>query len=198
MNRPALVLAILGCVLFGAGIVPLVRGEGREREALAEFASAVQMRAQLVPGRNGQRAAPVPDIAGPAAVLHIARIDLEVPVHPGTDEEVLARGAGLIEGTARPGSEGNIGIAAHRDRQFRRLGELQVGDLIRLASPESDRDYRVTRLSIVSPSAVEVLDPTASPSLTLVTCYPFRFVGAAPQRYIVRAEADPLPNVHLE
>jgi sortase A len=192
MKLLAATLGAVGFALFCAGAVPLVRGEVRARASLEQFAQSVHMRSQLVPGRHGERAADAPGTTMPAAVLRIDRIGLEVPVHPGTGEDVLVRGAGLIEGTAAPGSDGNVGIAAHRDRQFRRLGELVVGDRIRLESADRDRTYRVTRTSIVEPHEVGVLDPTSSPALTLVTCYPFRFVGAAPQRFIVRAEAESL------
>jgi len=124
------------------------------------------------------------------AVLRIPGIALEVPVNHGTTEGVLLRGAGLIEGTAPPGTPGNVAIAAHRDTFFRDFERLAVGDRIELDSRGSTRTYHVTALSVVEPTDVHVLADTAAPVLTLVTCYPFRFVGNAPQRFIVRAEAD--------
>lgn len=123
------------------------------------------------------------------AVLRIPGIALEVPVTYGTSETVLRRGAGLIEGTAAPGEHGNVGIAAHRDTFFRSLEGIAVGDRIDLHTPERNLSYRVTGLSIVEPSEVHVLDDTGEDVLTLVTCYPFYFVGNAPQRFIVRAAA---------
>jgi sortase A len=95
----------------------------------------------------------------------------------------------LIEGTALPTSgEGNIGIAGHRDTFFRALQGIRAGDELYLDTVNSTRRYRVTRISVVTPRDVSVLDATLHPSMTLVTCYPFHFVGAAPQRFIVRAE----------
>jgi len=123
----------------------------------------------------------------PIAVLRIPRIHLEVPVLEGTDELTLNRGAGRIAGTARPGDPGNIGIAAHRDGFFRRLKDVHVGDTIELASLTGKDNYAVDRIQIVSPDNVKVLEPGATPSVTLVTCYPFYFIGDAPRRYVVTA-----------
>ncbi len=126
------------------------------------------------------------------AILRIPGIALEVPVSYGTDEGVLLRGAGLVEGTAMPGSNGNVGIAAHRDTHFRALEDLSLGDRIELALPDRTQAYVVTDLWVVEPGDVHVLDDTGDPVLTLVTCYPFYFIGNAPQRFIVRAvAADP-------
>jgi sortase A len=123
----------------------------------------------------------------PVAVLRFRKLDLRVPVFEGTDELTLNRGAGWIEGTARPGAAGNIGIAGHRDGFFRGLKDVVKGDAIELATVTRTATYTVDQIEIVDPSDVEVLEPRAAPSLTLVTCYPFYFVGKAPQRFIVHA-----------
>lgn len=127
----------------------------------------------------------------PDAVLRIPGIRLEVPVYEGTSGAILNRGAGHIAATAAVHSEtGNIGIAAHRDGFFRSLKDIKVGDAILLQTIDATRRYRVTRLAVVEPGHVSVLDPTPASTLTLVTCYPFYFVGAAPQRFIVSAQLD--------
>ena len=123
----------------------------------------------------------------PLAVLSIPKLRLDVPVFEGTGELTLNRGAGRIVGTARPGEEGNMGIAAHRDGFFRGLKDIQVGDRIELATLRKSFVYTVDNVMIVKPSDVSVLRARHQPSLTLVTCYPFYFVGDAPQRYIVQA-----------
>jgi sortase A len=125
--------------------------------------------------------------AYPLAVLRIPRIGLEVPVLGGTDEWTLNRAVGHIEDTARPGAEGNSGIAGHRDGFFRGLKDVHSGDVLEIDTLGSTDRYRVERTWIVQPEDVSVLEPTMSPSVTLVTCYPFYFVGSAPQRFIVRA-----------
>ncbi len=123
----------------------------------------------------------------PLAVLRIPKIRLEVAVLSGTDEFVLNRGLGHIEETALPGTVGNSGIAGHRDGFLRGLKDIAAGDAVELETLAGRQTYRVERIWIVEPEDVSVLDPTPVQSLTLVTCYPFYFIGSAPQRFIVRA-----------
>jgi len=127
---------------------------------------------------------PAPD---PLAVLRIPRLHLEVAVLPGTDDFTLNRAVGHIDGTALPSADGNAGIAGHRDGFFRGLKDIGVGDAIEIETRGGKELYRVERVWVVSPEDVWVLDATETRSVTLVTCYPFYFVGSAPQRYIVRA-----------
>lgn len=126
----------------------------------------------------------------PMALLRIPELELEVPVLAGVDELTLNRGAGHIPGTAAPDGAGNIGIAGHRDGFFRPLHAIEVGTLVELVTLAEVRQFRVADVSIVDPTEVGVLADTARTTLTLVTCYPFWFVGSAPQRYIVRAELE--------
>jgi len=129
------------------------------------------------------------EAAPPQAVLSIAKLDLEVPVYDGADDFNLNRGVGRIRGTARVGGPGNLGIAGHRDGFFRGLKDIAVGDGIDLLTANGTETYTVSSIAIVDPSDVSVLVPTEEKSLTLVTCYPFYYVGHAPQRYIVKATA---------
>jgi sortase A len=130
----------------------------------------------------------------PLAILRVRRIGLEVPVLEGADDITLNRGAGHIDATAEPGTDGNSGIAGHRDGFFRVLKDIAVGDAVELETLYTIETYRVERSWIVDPEDVSVLDPTPNRSLTLVTCYPFYFVGSAPKRYIVRAAAETGPQ----
>jgi sortase A len=123
----------------------------------------------------------------PLAVLRIPKISLEVPVFNDTDDLILNRGVGRILGTARVGETGNLGIAGHRDGFFRGLKDLEAGDEIDLLRPSHTDKYVVENIQVVSPNDVSVLNPTQTPYLTLVTCFPFYYIGSAPQRYIVRA-----------
>lgn len=125
--------------------------------------------------------------AAPSAILRIPKIDLEVPVLEGTDDLTLNRGVGRIAGTSVVGQNGNIGIAGHRDGFFRGLKDIKVGDRIELEGRERTETYVVDDLQIVDPSNVSVLQARSKPSLTLVTCYPFYFIGSAPERFIVHA-----------
>jgi sortase A len=126
----------------------------------------------------------------PWAVLSISKLRLRVPVYEGTDDLVLNRGVGWIVGTARPGEAGNVGIAGHRDGFFRGLKDVVVGDAVELTTLQERSIYVVDHIEIVGPDDVEVLRPGVSSSLTLVTCYPFYFIGNAPQRFIVHAALD--------
>ena len=125
-------------------------------------------------------------LGAPPGLIRIPSLDLTVPVFKGTDELVLNRGAGWIEGTAELGTSGNVGLAGHRDGFFRGLKNLKSGDVIEVATFDGSLTYRVSEITIVDPEDVHVLAPTPEPSVTLVTCYPFYFVGNAPKRYIVR------------
>jgi sortase A len=121
------------------------------------------------------------------AVLRIGKVQLEVPVLEGTDDLTLDRGVGHIPGSALPGESGNIGIAGHRDGFFRGLKDVKPGDTIELVGPTRTDQYAVDQILLVRPDDVSVLQPRPVSSLTLVTCYPFYYVGSAPQRFIVQA-----------
>lgn len=126
----------------------------------------------------------------PLGILRIRKVHLEAPILSGTDDLSLNRGVGLIAGTSRPGAGGRIGIAGHRDGFFRVLKDVGRGDIIELETLERVDIYRVDDIVVVTPDDVRVLYPTPSRTLVLVTCYPFYFVGSAPQRYIVMASLD--------
>jgi sortase A len=129
--------------------------------------------------------------APPLAVLRIPKIGLEVPIFDGIDDWTLNRAVGRIGGTAFPGDPGNLGIAGHRDGYFRGLKDIAPGDALEIETPVGISVYRVSGTWIVDPTEISVLDPTPTPAVTLVTCYPFYYFGHAPHRFIVRAEVEP-------
>jgi len=139
-------------------------------------------------------------VASPMAVLRISKVHLEVPVLEGTDDVTLNRGVGHIAGTGRPGDGGNVGIAGHRDGFFRVLKNVGRGDTIELLTPSRTDTYIVDQTVLVGPQDVSVLQPRLMRSLTLVTCYPFYFIGSAAERYIVQATLanSDLPNLHKQ
>jgi sortase A len=198
MKLLEIMLWIIGATLIALFVGAQAWGEIERQRGVDSFLQAQQ----LAMANDTVRAQPVADpLAGigqhswesPAdevlAILRIPGIALEVPVTYGTDELVLLSGAGLVEGTGLPGSNGNVAIAAHRDTFFRGLKDLALGDHIQLVMLDRTQTYIVTDLSVVEPTDVHVLDDTGEPVLTLVTCYPFYFVGNAPKRFIVRAVA---------
>ena len=119
--------------------------------------------------------------------ISIERLGVSAIVRAGSDARTLSLAVGHVPGTAFPGEDGNVGLAGHRDTFFRRLKDIETGDAIVLATPEGSFTYRVQRTVVVEPTDVWVLDSTSQPALTLVTCYPFSYIGSAPQRFIVRA-----------
>jgi sortase A len=134
----------------------------------------------------------------PQAVLRVPKLHLEVPVYEGSDELTLNRGLGRIIGTARLGEPGNTGIAGHRDGFFRGLKDIGPGDNLELLLPHRTDRYVVTNILITNPDDVSVLQPSSVASLTLVTCYPFYFVGSAPRRYIVQASSDDSARLNMK
>lgn len=133
-------------------------------------------------------------VAPAIGILRIAKIKVEVPILEGTGALSLNRGVGHISGTANPGEDGNVVIAGHRDGFFRSLKDISLGDAIEVATFQQTRTYIVNRLLVVDPTDVSVLQPHAPSSITLITCYPFHYIGGAPKRYIVQASlVDSVP-----
>lgn len=120
--------------------------------------------------------------------LEIPRIGLSVMVIEGDSTSILRRAAGHLEGTALPGRPGNVAIAAHRDTFFHALRDIRDKDVITLNTLSGSYQYKVESIEVVEPANVEVLADSADPTLTLITCYPFRYIGPAPQRFVVRAK----------
>jgi LPXTG-site transpeptidase (sortase) family protein len=131
-----------------------------------------------------------PEIAtgnAPLGRIEIPSLGLSAMIHEGTSSRTLQRGVGHITGTALLGKSGNVGLAAHRDTFFRELRDIQAGDDIKLTTLTGTIVYRVELISIVEPEDSRVLRDSSENILTLVTCYPFSYIGSAPKRFIVRA-----------
>ena len=209
---------IFGLVLVGVYVGLRVDGEIERRQAIAAFetAAAPSQLTAVSSARPIQSKAPLsltyaaPDQshwsksrirkfqtansgrtpAGfPVAILKMPRIGLEVPVYSTPTERNLNRGAALVKGTAAPDTGGNTAIAAHRDGYFRALEHIAPGEILNVRTLRKDRRYKVIWTRVVKPTDVSVLRQVGVPSVTLITCYPFYFVGNAPSRFIVRAVA---------
>jgi len=120
--------------------------------------------------------------------VEIPRLGISTIVLEGVDTKTLRRGVGHIPETAQPGGAGNVGLAAHRDSFFRGLKDIRKNDMIRLKTLNGTYQYRVEWTEIVTPEDTQVLADVGVPELTLVTCYPFYYVGSAPKRFIVHAQ----------
>jgi sortase A len=132
-------------------------------------------------------AAPTPAPGDLLGKLSIPRIGLSAIVAEGVDTGTLRRAVGHIPGTAIPEESGNVALAGHRDTFFRDLGRVRMNDIIDLETPAGAYQYRVMRTAVVGPQDVELLQSSAGPELTLITCYPFHNVGPAPERFVVQA-----------
>ena len=132
----------------------------------------------------GIAAAKAGDILGR---IEIPRIGLSVIVLEGTESRTLKHGVGHIQGTALPGEPGNIGIAGHRDTYFRGLKDVRASDEIQIQTAAGITRYEVDWIQITVPSDVSIVSSATGSALTLVTCYPFHYIGAAPERFVVHA-----------
>jgi sortase A len=137
---------------------------------------------------GGSAAAP-PELIDGSVIgeIRIPRLELSAMVVQGDSATILRRAVGHLASTALPGEPGNVVLAGHRDTFFRPLKGARVGDEIVLSTRDGDFEYVVESTAVVSPGYVEVLRPTVGRTLTLITCYPFSFLGSAPDRFVVRA-----------
>ncbi len=132
-------------------------------------------------------AAPAPVEGGSIGEIQIPRLGLTAIVVEGDSAAILRRAVGHLADTALPGESGNVVLAGHRDTFFRPLKDVHAGDAITLKTRDGDVEYLVESTAVVPPSDVRVLQPTGGHTLTLITCFPFYYLGSAPDRFIVRA-----------
>jgi sortase A len=149
-----------------------------QREAYARLEIAV-----TAPGAAGE----VPHEGDLLGEMSIDRLGLHAVITEGESDGVLRRAVGHVPGTAPPGEYGNVALAGHRDGFFRPLRDIRLGDVITVTTGGHPIDYAVEWTKVVAPEDVWVIGPVSGHTLTLITCYPFTFVGSAPNRFIVRA-----------
>ncbi|QFU76221.1 class D sortase [Halioglobus maricola] len=209
---------LAGIVLLGFFVVHLAQGEVERRGAIGAFEEqlAVAQASSVVappvpdaiqpnfadigsepdttlwaPGRVADYQASLLESLPPVlGVLEVPSINLKVPVYQTNTELVMDRAAGVIDGMAYPHEPGNIGISGHRDGYFRALKDIKVGETIVLQTLEGEKRFRIDETHIVEIDDTRLLQDTRDQTITLVTCYPFYFVGHAPQRFIVTASLD--------
>jgi len=196
MNGRIASVVQFACLGLGALLVSMVAfarldGELGRQSAIADFAQSASApkpdQSLWSPERVRDYQASLGLVTeAPQAILRIPDLGLEVPVYASDSELHLNRGAGLIAGMGLPDTGGNVGIAGHRDGYFRVLKDVKPGQRIEVETRLRRHVYRVVSTEVVEQSALHVLSDSALPTLTLVTCYPFYFLGHAPQRFIVR------------
>jgi sortase A len=182
-------LTVVGTLSLGYCLAIVLDAKFYQAREAREFDQEIRLQAE-----SKQAAlASMPLVAMPAkhqvvGSLQIPRIGIAVMVVEGADEGDLKRAVGHIPGTALPWGSGNVGLAGHRDTFFRPLRLIQKDDSITLTTLRGAYRYRVLSTSVVGPDDTQVLYPTRHDSLTLVTCFPFEYIGPAPNRFVVRAE----------
>jgi sortase A len=192
------ILIAIGCGCLVTVSMNLVGAASFQKTAAQAFER--ELAAAALPELSGEASAPaVPVVHGLIGRLEIPRLDVSVIVMEGDDDATLARSVGHLPETALPWERSNTVIAGHRDTFFRPLKDVREGDGIRMTTARGTFDYRVIRTGIVEPDDLSVLAPTQIRSLTLVTCYPFYYVGSAPQRFIIHASEVPSSSslIHL-
>jgi sortase A len=171
-------------VLLAAGLLAL--GYAAYVVADAKAFQAIEQQ-RFEHARAGAAAAPALVDGGSIGEIQIRRLGLTAVVLQGDSAAILQRAVGHVADTALPGESGNVVLAGHRDTFFRPLKQVHAGDAITLKTRDGDFEYLVESTAIVRPSDVRVLRPTGGSTLTLITCFPFSYLGSAPDRFIVRA-----------
>jgi len=181
------------CLGLWTGVTLWARVSAARNEAVLERSLRASRGCTVAAGADGEAAGRAPGAPSPGAVLgrvDLARAGVSAIVLEGTSATVLAQAAGHVAGTALPGEAGNVVIAGHRDSLFRNLRRVSLGEVATLVSPGGEQRYVVDSIEVVRPDDIGVLARSDRPTLTLVTCYPFVYVGAAPLRFVVRAIAE--------
>jgi sortase A len=184
LERGLAALGVLCLIWVGASSIRTAAYQAGQHARLARLSSS---HPQVEPGSGAVVAAP-DEAPAPIGHLEIPRIGVSAIVMEGDDEKTLKVAVGHLPDTPLPWQEGNAALAGHRDSFFRPLQDVRMGDGIRLATPRGTFLYRVTRRMVVEPEDLWVLDPSPDAALTLITCYPFNYVGPAPRRFVVHAE----------
>jgi sortase A len=188
LERLLLIVGLLSVGYFGYVSVETALYqslENRELDAILASAPLPSALPTLPTQPRPRRVAPANGVA--MGRIEIPRLGVSAVIRAGSDARTLQLAVGYIPGTALPGEHGNTGLAAHRDTFFRRLRDIRTDDEVRLVTPEGTFVYTVEGTHIVKPADTWVLEGTTKAVLTLVTCYPFTYVGSAPERFIVRA-----------
>jgi len=197
MKKIALFIMIIGIVFVGIGLYEYISTNTNQNQALAEAKSLLEGSSSLDNNKTNtsiEETGPTfpadftPDTGETVGLLHIPKLEADIAIVEGTDPNELAKGVGHYKGTAYPLQQDQIVLSGHRETVFRRMGELELGDILTIKLPYGDFSYEIVDTYIVSADDRTVIAPTApNEVLTLTTCYPFNFIGNAPDRYIITA-----------
>ena len=195
LNRALIILGVICLVFYSAATVSTWRYQRDAKAAVSEMLAN--------PAGPADRTAPAaPRVLKTGDLIgrvDIPRINLSAAIAEGDDDKTLGKAVGHLPDTPLPWHRrGNVAFAAHRDGLFRKLEHVRIGDVVHVVTIRGEFHYRVTKTQIVEPSDLSVLKPTKTPTVTLITCYPFSFVGNAPRRFVVQAEMADVAGTALK
>lgn len=190
MRKVSILFIIAGICFIGFGGYQWITTQKSQSETLAEAKTLLDTKKDAK--QSGEQKNPIdsfnPSAGETAGILHIPKLESDLPIVEGTHEDDLEKGVGHYAGTAYPLEEDQIVLSGHRDTVFRRMGELELGDILTVKTTYGDFSYEITDTKIVNADDRTVITSTAPDEvLTLTTCYPFSYIGNAPDRYIINA-----------
>src|SRR5690625_4313792 len=186
MRKFAVLLMFAGFIFIAFGGYQLIKTEQAQSKSLEEAQTLIANKKDSPDPISAEDFSP--DHGETVGLLHIPKLEADLPIVEGTDEDELDKGVGHYAGTAYPFQNDQIVLSGHRDTVFRRMGELEIGDILTVQMEYGERDYEIVDTKIVDADDRTIIVPTAPDEvLTVTTCYPFSFIGSAPDRYIITA-----------
>ena len=203
-NWSSLALCAVGVVLLSYWVFATIEANAFQNQLARRLETLSPSPSASSAGQVAHATRREANSSGLVGRLEIPRLGVSAMITEGVTDHALGRGIGHVPDTPLPGEPGNVGLAAHRDSYFRRLKDVAPGDRIQLFTPDGVFSYEVDWIQVVDPDRIDLLADTFGPALTLVTCYPFHWVGNAPKRFVVRcrpagergvSRGEPLPTV---
>lgn len=194
MKKFSILLIFAGIFILALGAYQWFKTEKEQNQSLAEAQALLGEKETMENITTPEDANSfAPSMSETVGILHIPKLDSDLPIVEGTDEDELEKGVGHYKGTAYPLQNDQIVLSGHRDTVFRRMGELEHGDVLTMKLPYGDFSYEIVDTKVVKADDLTIISPTAPDEiLTVTTCYPFSYIGSAPDRYIITA--IPIPE----
>lgn len=186
MRKLSVVLILIGFIVLGTSIFQIGKTKISQKKNLKEVQAMLETGEKSIDDVFPDDF--LPNTGDKVGILHIPKLESDLPIIEGTHEDELREGVGHYKGTAYPLQDDQIVLSGHRDTVFRRMGELELGDIMTVQLPYGEFSYEIVETKIVDADDRTIIVPTSPDEvLTVTTCYPFNFVGYAPDRYIITA-----------
>jgi sortase A len=188
-SKLPLFIIFIGMILLGIGVWQIINVKIQNNASLETAKKLVQASSKNPPGQSASKSDAPPEMGEAVGILEIPKIKAQLAIIEGTDPDDLEKGVGHYKGSYFPGDKGQIVLSGHRDTVFRKLGELKIGDALNMQMPNGQFTYEITKTKIVKSDDTSIITlQNQEEELILTTCYPFRYVGNAPERYIIYAK----------